>query len=86
MAKVSTGLLMIALLLCSSTLTYASRPEPGFADATPANTHHGDFAEADQHVHAVDESSCEGLGEEECLERRTLAAHLDYIYTQKQKP
>ncbi|XP_041003448.1 putative phytosulfokines 4 [Juglans microcarpa x Juglans regia] len=85
MAKVSTGLLMIALLLCSSTLTYASRPEPGFADATPANTHHGHFAEA-EHLHTLDGSSCEGLGEEECLERRTLAAHLDYIYTQKQKP
>ncbi|KAG6666031.1 hypothetical protein I3843_01G001900 [Carya illinoinensis] len=84
MAKVATGLLMIALLLCSSTLNYASRPEPGFADATPANTHHGDFVEA-EHVRAVDES-CEGLGEEECLKRRTLAAHLDYIYTQKQKP
>ena len=30
--------------------------------------------------------SCEGLGEEECLMRRTLAAHVDYIYTQKHKP
>ncbi|KVI00799.1 Phytosulfokine [Cynara cardunculus var. scolymus] len=25
-------------------------------------------------------------GEEECLMRRTLAAHLDYIYTNKTKP
>lgn len=32
------------------------------------------------------EESCEGVGEEECLMRRTLAAHTDYIYTQKQKP
>ncbi|KAH1202424.1 Phytosulfokine protein [Glycine max] len=33
-------------------------------------------------VEAVDES-CEGVGEDECLMRRTLAAHVDYIYTQK---
>ncbi|XP_059449058.1 phytosulfokines-like [Corylus avellana] len=34
----------------------------------------------------VDES-CEGVeGKEECLMRRTVAAHLDYIYTQKHKP
>ncbi|KAF7811096.1 Phytosulfokines 3 [Senna tora] len=32
------------------------------------------------------EESCEGIGEEECLMRRTLTAHLDYIYTQKHKP
>ncbi|KAF7840717.1 Phytosulfokines 3 [Senna tora] len=33
-----------------------------------------------------EEESCEGAAEEECLMRRTLAAHLDYIYTQNQKP
>ncbi|KAJ8460057.1 hypothetical protein OPV22_032983 [Ensete ventricosum] len=26
---------------------------------------------------------CEGAGEDECLVRRTLAAHTDYIYTQE---
>lgn len=32
------------------------------------------------------EETCEGAEEEgECLMRRTLAAHVDYIYTQKQK-
>ncbi|ERN18561.1 hypothetical protein AMTRI_Chr12g272540 [Amborella trichopoda] len=30
----------------------------------------------------IDES-CENLNEEECLMRRTLVAHTDYIYTQK---
>jgi len=34
----------------------------------------------------MEEISCEGLGEEECLMRRTLAAHTDYIYTQKNNP
>jgi len=29
-----------------------------------------------------EDDSCEGVeGEQECLTRRTLAAHLDYIYT-----
>jgi len=32
----------------------------------------------------IDEESCVE-GTEECLKRRTLAAHLDYIYTQKGK-
>lgn len=32
------------------------------------------------------EESCDGIGEEECLMRRTLVAHTDYIYTQKHKP
>lgn len=38
-----------------------------------------------EHADVADEN-CEGLGEEECLMRRTLVAHTDYIYTQKQKP
>lgn len=38
-----------------------------------------------EQVEGMDES-CEGIGEEECMNRRTLVAHLDYIYTQKQKP
>ncbi|KAL8540476.1 hypothetical protein ACS0TY_001927 [Phlomoides rotata] len=32
----------------------------------------------------VDEDECGGE-EDECMMRRTLEAHLDYIYTQKQK-
>ncbi|EPS67455.1 hypothetical protein M569_07323 [Genlisea aurea] len=31
---------------------------------------------------ATREDGCRGIGEEECLMRKTLAAHLDYIYTQ----
>lgn len=35
-----------------------------------------------------DQSSCEGIAEKEveCLMRRSLEAHLDYIYTQKNNP
>ncbi|KAA8531543.1 hypothetical protein F0562_006252 [Nyssa sinensis] len=80
MAKV-TALFML-VLLCF-TLSQAARPEPGLPKDTLVNTQHG-VVEA-QHLEVVDES-CEGMGEEECLMRRTLAAHVDYIYTQKQKP
>jgi len=41
--------------------------------------------EVEQSIEAV-EDSCQGVGEEECLMRRTLAAHVDYIYTQNHKP
>lgn len=34
----------------------------------------------------VEEESCKGIGEEECLIRRSdLVAHTDYIYTQNHK-
>ncbi|KAK2372498.1 hypothetical protein P8452_45797 [Trifolium repens] len=39
----------------------------------------------DQDVEAVDKI-CEGIEEDECLMRRTLIAHTDYIYTQKHNP
>ncbi|KAK8596932.1 hypothetical protein V6N13_001543 [Hibiscus sabdariffa] len=32
------------------------------------------------------DGNCEGVGKEECLMRRTLAAHVDYIYTQHHHP
>lgn len=39
--------------------------------------------EADNNNVEDGEVSCEGFEEQECLMRRTLAAHVDYIYTQK---
>ncbi|GFY93706.1 phytosulfokine 5 precursor [Actinidia rufa] len=78
-SKVTT-LLMFALLLCS-TLSCTARPEPRLPNNTPLKTQHG-VVEAE----VVVDESCEGVGDDECLMRRTLAAHVDYIYTQKQKP
>ncbi|XP_041018445.1 phytosulfokines-like [Juglans microcarpa x Juglans regia] len=77
--KLISTLFTIALLLSSlADLTYAARPEPAFPGDSLAGV-------KPQKVE-VDES-CEGVeGKEECLMRRTLAAHLDYIYTQKHKP
>ncbi|KAL9348998.1 hypothetical protein Peur_060364 [Populus x canadensis] len=80
--KVAT-LFLVALLLCS-TITYAARPGPVFPDGSLAKNQHK-VVEA-EHAEVMEEISCEGLGEEECLMRRTLAAHTDYIYTQKNKP
>ncbi|OWM64776.1 phytosulfokines-like [Punica granatum] len=66
-------LLVLFLLLNSSC---AARPNPVLPFSSTAESHSG-VTEA--------EESCEGRGEEECLMRRTLAAHIDYIYTQKHK-
>ncbi|KAL9396478.1 hypothetical protein Peur_010731 [Populus x canadensis] len=70
-----TTLFTVALLL-SFALTCSTRPQPVLSD---------DSLDAMAAESAAVES-CEGLGEEECLMRRTLAAHVDYIYTQKHKP
>ncbi|TKY55595.1 Phytosulfokines protein [Spatholobus suberectus] len=75
MTKVAA--LFFTLLLCFM-LAHAIRPEPAFHQESLAKAHQ-------QSVEAVDES-CEGVGEDECLMRRTLAAHVDYIYTQKHNP
>ncbi|KAJ7967601.1 Phytosulfokines 3 [Quillaja saponaria] len=64
------------------TLIYAIRPGPTFSDVNLNKAPH-EVLEADK----VDvDESCESIGVEECLMRRTLAAHIDYIYTQNQKP
>ncbi|KAK9988705.1 hypothetical protein SO802_028944 [Lithocarpus litseifolius] len=82
-SKLST-ICMVALLLFFTLTNATARPEPTVSDATPIkiNTQHVD-AELEK---VMVEDLCEGVGKEECLERRTLAAHLDYIYTQKHKP
>ncbi|ONI02714.1 hypothetical protein PRUPE_6G217500 [Prunus persica] len=81
MARVK-ALFFLALLLCS-TLVCAARPEPAFSAATSAKTQ---FEGVETEFDEVVNESCEGAGEEECLMRRTLAAHVDYIYTQKHNP
>ncbi|KAI5563713.1 hypothetical protein POPTR_014G014000v4 [Populus trichocarpa] len=72
-----TALFTVALLL-SFTLTYAARPRP-----VPVLSDEPLDVKADE---AAVVESCEGLGVEACLARRTLAAQVDYIYTQKQNP
>ncbi|ESQ45556.1 hypothetical protein EUTSA_v10010875mg [Eutrema salsugineum] len=78
MTKITTIIIM-ALLLCS-TLTYAARLTPTMTTASSREDTVKEI-EGDK----VEEESCKGLGEEECLTRRTLVAHTDYIYTQNHK-
>ncbi|POO03718.1 Phytosulfokine [Trema orientale] len=72
----------VALLL-SFVLASTARPDPSFPDTTFLKTQHNNEAEK---IAAEEDLTCEGVGTEECLTRRTLAAHLDYIYTQEHKP
>ncbi|KAF3434516.1 hypothetical protein FNV43_RR21601 [Rhamnella rubrinervis] len=85
-SKLTTTLCVLSLLLLFFSLTCRSRPEPaGFSGAnSPLKVQHVDDDHETEKV--MVEESCEGVGEEECLMRRTLAAHIDYIYTQKHKP
>ncbi|XP_027362328.1 phytosulfokines 3-like [Abrus precatorius] len=62
-------------------LTYAGRTGPS-SYVILNNIQHGVLEEEITNV----EETCQGIGKEECLMRRTLAAHTDYIYTQKQNP
>ncbi|XWS33463.1 hypothetical protein CRYUN_Cryun22dG0085200 [Craigia yunnanensis] len=82
MAKLAT--LFVLTLLLVSTLSFAARSGPAFPNNSPAKTR-VEGVETEQTDQVV-EDSCEEVGDEECLMRRTLAAHIDYIYTQKQKP
>lgn len=75
MSKLFT--LFIAALLLNFMLSYAARPQPAF----PFTQHEGVESEKVD----IDES-CEGVGKEECLMSKALAAHVDYIYSQKHKP
>ncbi|KAK9053284.1 hypothetical protein SSX86_029917 [Deinandra increscens subsp. villosa] len=72
MSRATTLFLILSLVLLSPVISSA-RPEPA-TTTTPSK--------------GVEvEEGCEGdIGEEDCLMRRTLVAHLDYIYTQKKNP
>ncbi|VVB09402.1 unnamed protein product [Arabis nemorensis] len=80
-----SALLTIALLLCSM-LMCTARPDPAFSasitvvQVDPCNLEKKIEGKLDD----ATEENC-GAEDEDCLMRRSLAAHLDYIYTQKQK-
>ncbi|CAN8328387.1 unnamed protein product [Cochlearia groenlandica] len=80
-----SNLLMICLLLCATTLTCAARREPAdFASFTisPTDILSLEMIESKLHDVAVAGESCEKEDDENCLMRRALTSHLDYIYTQ----
>ncbi|KAA3461609.1 phytosulfokines 3-like [Gossypium australe] len=87
MAKLATFFVLTLLLV--STLSFAARSGPAFPNQSPTKTQAKGIAVVETQVeHSTEavEDSCQGVGEEECLLRRTLAAHVDYIYTQNHKP
>ncbi|KAG4984375.1 hypothetical protein AAZX31_10G243100 [Glycine max] len=81
-SKVTGATLCLAVLFLFLTFTYAGRLGPASSSITSIKTQHGVLEEEKLDV----EETCDGIGEEECLMRRTLVAHTDYIYTQKHKP
>ncbi|KAF4347801.1 hypothetical protein G4B88_012914 [Cannabis sativa] len=90
-SKVVTTLFLLSLLLLFTVNTCLARPAPLSAfisnsDTTLIPTKHLGHKVINNEAEHEEEISCEGVEEEECLMRRTLAAHTDYIYTQKQNP
>ncbi|XP_023003386.1 phytosulfokines-like [Cucurbita maxima] len=79
-------LIFLLLLLSNSPSAYAARPVPTVSSDAPATQIPNQELETDQSDSEMMDERCHGVGEEECLIRRTLAAHLDYVYTQKHKP
>ncbi|KAG8081377.1 hypothetical protein GUJ93_ZPchr0007g5824 [Zizania palustris] len=73
---------VLAVLLLASSAPVATAIRPQSEKETAASKV---VVAPDEDVEAekVDGVGCEGLGEEECMARRTLAAHTDYIYTQQ---
>ncbi|KAI3497397.1 hypothetical protein L1887_39975 [Cichorium endivia] len=65
-----TALCITIVLLLSQSPSAVARPPPNFTQLLKDDV----------------EENCRGDGEEECLMRRTLVAHLDYIYTQSKQP
>ncbi|KAK9941781.1 hypothetical protein M0R45_007475 [Rubus argutus] len=80
-----TTLCVVAALLLFLSLTSTAREMPSSPDVSTMKAQHQGLKDAEVEK-VMAEESCEGVGEEECLMRRTLAAHIDYIYTQKTKP
>ncbi|OVA10677.1 Phytosulfokine [Macleaya cordata] len=79
-------------LILFFSLTNAARPQPvhpkdSSSSSSIMTTQNEDHDHQEEIIDDMDEitTSCEGVGEEECLMRRTLVAHTDYIYTQKKK-
>ncbi|XP_068655463.1 phytosulfokines-like [Aristolochia californica] len=70
-------LLLLALLLLFSLASAARRQPLAVADSALETQEMSVETEPTEMP-----ESCEGVGEEECLMRRTLVAHTDYIYTQ----
>ncbi|KAL9691542.1 hypothetical protein QQ045_011966 [Rhodiola kirilowii] len=73
--------LLFSLLAANDT---SARPLQGaFSNTSSQATEFEKEVQGDDEAVVAMEDRCEGLSEDECLMRRSLVAHLDYIYTQK---
>ncbi|PWA37625.1 phytosulfokine [Artemisia annua] len=76
MSRVTIVFFALVLVLLFSNFSSEARHVPDAVTSTITTASNKDVAE----------ESCAGVGKEECLMRRTLVAHLDYIYTQEKNP
>ncbi|KAG6394276.1 hypothetical protein SASPL_144860 [Salvia splendens] len=76
MARASTFFVVLLLLFSLSSAARRTPTANERVDATDKVVTEGTQVE----------DSCNGITENECLMRRTLNAHLDYIYTQQHNP
>ncbi|KMT19078.1 hypothetical protein BVRB_1g014760 [Beta vulgaris subsp. vulgaris] len=82
MSKVVTSFFTLILLTFMLSFTVSRL---GRCDQVPPQNQHSGYTDMTG-AEINDEINCKGLEKDECLFRRSLAAHLDYIYTQKQQP
>ncbi|KAB2636074.1 phytosulfokines-like [Pyrus ussuriensis x Pyrus communis] len=87
MSSKLTSLSVVALLLFLTLSGTMARPLLSSSSSSDVSAMKVQAELKDVEVEkAMVEESCDGVGEDECLMRRTLAAHIDYIYTQKHNP
>ncbi|KAL5759285.1 hypothetical protein ACOSQ2_018123 [Xanthoceras sorbifolium] len=81
MSKILTFFFFLALLVFSTT---KARPLPA-KTWQPSNPHMpfpSNPIGSSSEESSMDDDGCRGLASEECLMRRSMVAHTDYIYTQ----
>ncbi|KAK9163633.1 hypothetical protein Syun_004535 [Stephania yunnanensis] len=76
------GPLFVISVVLFFSITSAARTGPMASNESSSKAQHAGHETESFEM----EESCGGVGEEECLMRRTLAAHLDYIYTNRKQP
>ncbi|XP_058739183.1 phytosulfokines 3-like [Vicia villosa] len=81
-SKVSSPFCLIVFFFLFLTFTYATRLGPVSSPIISTNTQYKVLEDEKVDI----QENCEGINEDDCLMRRTLVAHTDYIYTQKQNP
>uniref|UniRef100_A0A7N0UPV4 Phytosulfokine n=1 Tax=Kalanchoe fedtschenkoi TaxID=63787 RepID=A0A7N0UPV4_KALFE len=86
MYKLATLFILAFLLLSLVAHGASARPLQGAIPNTSLVQETGfDKGLPGEEAVVVAEDGCDGVSEDECLMRRSLTAHLDYIYTQKNK-